>query len=108
MAKSQVQMGITLPTGLHDQVRQAVLQRSAREGRTITVSEFYSEAVKALTRRIDAGEDIVFAAHPRRGGVDPLSVRLEEDAAEMVIRFRHLTTQSSFISTAVRHYLKKD
>lgn len=107
MAKSQVQINVTLPTGLHEQVKHAALIRGANEGRAVTVSQFYSEAVKALTKRINAGEDIIFAAHAH-GGVKPLAIRLEPDAAEMVRRFHTVTTYSSFISTAVRHYLQKD
>ncbi|WP_152522525.1 hypothetical protein [Sphingobium ummariense] len=107
MAQSQVQVNVTLPTGLHDQVKQAVLERGARAGRPITVREFYSDAVRSLTRRIDAGEDIIFAAHPP-GGVKQLAIRLEPDAGALVQRFRTVTTLSSFISTAVRHYLQED
>jgi len=107
MTSKKVQINITLPVGLHEGMHQEALQRSATEGRIVTISEIYSEAVRVLSDRIDAGEKIIFGAHAR-GHVKQLAIRLYPDAAALVKRFRGITPLSSVMSTAVRHYLKKD
>ena len=107
MTATAVQLSITLPLGMHEQVRDLAQVRGIEFGRVVTMGEIYSLAIGALTARLDAGEDIVFAGHPK-GGVRPASIRVGALAARQSVRRLDQTTQSSFVATAVRHYLKTE
>lgn len=107
MTAKEVQLSVTLPIGMHEQVRDLAQLRSDASGETVTMGEIYSAAIGALTTRLDAGEDIVFASHPK-GGVRRASIRVDELAARQSVRRLAQTRQSSFVATAVRHYLKSE
>ena len=74
MTAKEVQLSITLPLGMHEQVRDLAQARGIEFGRVVTMGEVYSLAIGVLTARLDAGEDIVFACHPK-GGVRRASIR---------------------------------
>lgn len=107
MTRNEVQLSVTLPTGLHNRARELARSQTETTGRTITIGDVYAAAIGALTTRLDAGEDIVFQAHPK-GGVRRHSIRVPELAAEQSTRRQRLTTQSSFVATAMRHYINQE
>lgn len=104
MSAKEVQLSVTLPSGMHEKVRDIAQARTDTDGHPVTMGDIYSAAIGALTTRLDQGEEIVFASHPR-GGVSRASIRVDELAAEQITRRLQFTTQSSFVATAVRHYL---
>lgn len=103
MNRKEVQLSVTLPTGMHDQARELARSERSTTGQTVTIGDIYGAAIGALTARIEAGEDIICASHPK-GGVSRHSIRVDELAAEQSTRRAQLATQSSFVATAMRHY----
>jgi len=107
MTGKPVQLSVTLPTGMHDRVRAAVKQQRAQTAQRVSLGDVYDAAIGALAARLDRGEDITFAAHPR-GGVTRHSIRVDAATAAHTTRRLSLTTQSSFVATAIRHHLQKE
>lgn len=107
MSRKEIQLSVTLPIGLHDRARELAREQTSSTGQTVTIGDVYAAAIGALTTRLDAGEDIVFQSHPK-GGVRRHSIRVPELAAEQSTRRQRLTTQSSFVATAMRHYLNQE
>lgn len=106
MTEKSVQLSVTLPSGMHDRVREAARKRRDDDGRRIAIGEIYAAAIAALSARLDRGEEITFAAHPR-GGVCRHSIRVAAPTAAQATSRLATTTQSSFVATAVRHYFKE-
>jgi hypothetical protein len=107
MTGKPVQLSVTLPTGMHDRVRDVARQMRADTAQRVTLGDIYDAAIGALAARLDQGEDITFAAHPR-GGVSRHSIRVDAATAAHTTRCLSQTTQSSFVATAIRHHLQKD
>lgn len=104
MTRKEVQLSLTLPIGMHDRARALANAERAATGKIVNIGDIYAAAISALTARIEAGEEIVFAAHPK-GGIRRHSIRVTERTAAQSIRFARVTTQSSFVATAMRHYI---
>lgn len=103
MNRKEVQLSVTLPIGTHDRARQLAHTERRVTGQTVTIGDVYSAAIGALVARIDAGEDIICASHPK-GSVSRHSIRVDELAAGHTRHRAQLATQSSFVATAMRHY----
>jgi hypothetical protein len=104
MTRKEVQLSLTLPIGMHDRARQMANAERAATRKIVYIGDIYAAAIGALTARIEAGENITFAAHPK-GGVSRHSIRVDELTAAQSTRHAQLTTQSSFVATAMRHYI---
>lgn len=104
MTRKEVQLSLTLPTGMHDRARALANAERAATRKTVTIGDIYAAAIGALTARIEAGEAVIFASHPK-GGVSRHSIRVNVRTAEQSTRHAKLTTQSSFVATAMRHYI---
>lgn len=89
---------------MHDHARKLANAERAATRKIVTIGDIYEAAIGALTARIEAGEKIIFASHPK-GGVCRHSIRVTERTAAQSTRFAKVTTQSSFVATAMRHYI---
>lgn len=107
MTGKPVQLSVTLPNGMHDRVREQARQMRDSTAKRVSIGDIYDAAIGALAARLESGEDITFAAHPR-GGVSRHSIRVEAATAAHTTRRLSLTTQSSFVATAIRHHLQED
>lgn len=107
MTGKPVQLSVTLPIGMHDRVRDEARQMRARTDERVTIGDIYKAAIGALAARLERGETITFAAHPRRG-VSRHSIRVDAASAAHTTRCLSITTQSSFVATAIRHHLPKE
>lgn len=107
MSRRDVQLSVTLPTGMHEEARKLVRARREAGRGGVTIGDIYTEAIDALIARIATGEPIVFASHPR-GGVTQHSIRVHASAARKCAQCLDQTTQSSFVATAMRHHYKKE
>lgn len=96
MVKSLMRLGLTVPTGLHEDMRKLSFKRTAEANNVVTLTDVYAEGVKRLVARIEAGENFIYPVQPR-GSVKKISLRMPEDIAELIAKHATDASQSAIV-----------
>lgn len=107
MVVNLMRLGLSVPISTHDEIKKLSYKRSADAGEAVTISDLYAEGVRKLCSKIDAGEDVIFPVQPR-GTVRKISLRLPEDAAELIAKHAHIASNSAIVTKGAQQLIQDE
>ena len=96
MVKTLMRLGLSVPVGLHEDMRKLSFKRTADANTVVTLADLYAEGVQKLAARIEAGETFVYPVQPR-GTVKKISLRMPEEIAELIAKHATEASQSAIV-----------
>jgi len=107
MVKNLMRLGLSVPVGLHEDMRKLSFKRTAATNNVVTLTDVYAEGVTKLVSRIEAGERFVYPVQPR-GSVKKISLRMPEEIADLIAKHATESSQSAIVVKGAQCLLQED